>query len=51
MGRREVLSFFEKHYGPKNLTIAIVGDTSPEEVRYLALGTLLHSGWKPEANP
>ena len=31
-GRREVQDFFGRHYGPRNLTIAIVGDVDPSQV-------------------
>jgi predicted Zn-dependent peptidase len=34
--RGEAEAFFEKYYGPANLTIAIVGDVDPCEVRGLA---------------
>ncbi len=33
LGRREVEAFFQRHYGPRNLTITVVGDTSPDQVR------------------
>ena len=33
VGRRELQTFFERHYGPQALTIAIVGDVTVEEVR------------------
>ena len=32
LGRREVEAFFRERYGPRNLVIAIVGDTTPEKV-------------------
>lgn len=32
LGRREVEAFFRERYGPRNLAIAIVGDTTPEKV-------------------
>lgn len=32
MGRRELQTFFEQHYGPPALTIAIVGDVTIEQV-------------------
>ncbi len=32
LGRREVEAFFRERYGPKNLAITIVGDTTPEKV-------------------
>ena len=31
-GRQEVEGFFRQHYGPKNMTIAIVGDVTPDQV-------------------
>jgi predicted Zn-dependent peptidase len=34
--RANVRQFFETHYGPDNLTIAIVGDVNPQEVKRLA---------------
>lgn len=32
LGRREVEAFFRERYGPRNIVITIVGDTSPEKV-------------------
>jgi predicted Zn-dependent peptidase len=32
LGRREVEAFFRERYGPRNLVIAIVGDTTPDRV-------------------
>lgn len=37
LGRREVEAFFQRHYSPRNLTITIVGDTSPNQVRAAGL--------------
>jgi predicted Zn-dependent peptidase len=34
--RGEAEAFFEKYYGPSNLTIAIVGDLDPDQVRAMA---------------
>lgn len=34
--RAEAEAFFEKYYGPSNLTIAIVGDVDPEQIEDLA---------------
>ena len=34
--RQDVRAFFETHYAPNNLTIAIVGDVQPTEVKRLA---------------
>lgn len=34
--RDDVKAFFQKHYGAKNLTLAIAGDVDPQEVRRLA---------------
>lgn len=31
-GRREVSDFFRRHYGPSNMTIALVGDVYPDQV-------------------
>ncbi|GLC36704.1 hypothetical protein PLESTB_000132500 [Pleodorina starrii] len=36
IGRREVQAFFDRFYGPANLTIAIVGDADPRDVRRMA---------------
>ncbi|PNW77599.1 hypothetical protein CHLRE_10g443850v5 [Chlamydomonas reinhardtii] len=36
IGRREVQAFFDRYYGPANLTVAVVGDVEPSEVRRLA---------------
>lgn len=36
MTRSEAKVFFDKYYAPSNLTIAIVGDVDPDEVRKLA---------------
>lgn len=36
IGRREVGEFFKRHYGPGNMTVAIVGDVSPDQVRQYA---------------
>lgn len=36
IGRREVQAFFQRHYGPRNLTIAVAGDVRPEQIRRLA---------------
>lgn len=40
LGRREVEAFFQRHYGPRNLVITVVGDTMPEQVPSLALMVL-----------
>jgi predicted Zn-dependent peptidase len=48
--RAEAEAFFEKYYAPSNLTIAIVGDVDPDQVRKLAdeyFGPLA-SGRKPD---
>lgn len=34
--RQDVQGFFDTYYGPSNLTVAIVGDVNPEEVKQLA---------------
>ncbi|MBW4694440.1 MAG: insulinase family protein [Lyngbya sp. HA4199-MV5] len=34
--RKDVQTFFETHYAPNNLTIAVVGDVNPTEVKRLA---------------
>ncbi|KAG2485544.1 hypothetical protein HYH03_015713 [Edaphochlamys debaryana] len=36
IGRREVQAFFDRFYGPANLTIAVVGDVSSQQVHRLA---------------
>eukprot|EP00899_Mesostigma_viride_P007469 jgi/Mesvir1/16723/Mv15112-RA.1 len=36
-GRWDVKEFFERHYTPKALTVAIVGDVRPEQVQALAV--------------
>ncbi|MHC4694345.1 MAG: M16 family metallopeptidase [Planctomycetota bacterium] len=36
MTRREAEKFFKTYYGPGNLTIAIVGDVNPQQIRTLA---------------
>ena len=44
IGRREVQQFFQQHYGPQALTIAVAGDVKPEEVRRLA--ERYFGGWR-----
>ncbi|UCF14917.1 MAG: insulinase family protein [Phycisphaerales bacterium] len=48
--RAEAQAFFEKYYSPSNLTIAIVGDVDPDQVRELAEKYFgpIPSGPKPE---
>ncbi|KAG1659173.1 hypothetical protein FOA52_007554 [Chlamydomonas sp. UWO 241] len=46
MGRHEVDDFFRKNYGPKNLTVSIVGDATPEQVHTLA--ERYFGDWRPE---
>ncbi|MHC4167978.1 MAG: M16 family metallopeptidase [Planctomycetota bacterium] len=48
--RAEAEEFFEKYYAPSNLTIAIVGDVDPDQVRELAEKYFgpIPSGPKPE---
>lgn len=36
LSRQDVQQFFEKHYVPSKLTIAVVGDVNPAEVKQLA---------------
>jgi len=50
MTRAEAEAFFTKYYGPSNLTVAIVGDVDPEQVKKLAQKCFAHipSGPKPE---
>ncbi|MHC4187186.1 MAG: M16 family metallopeptidase [Planctomycetota bacterium] len=48
--RIEAKAFFEKYYSPANLTVAIVGDVNPEQIKQLAeiyFGRI-SSGPKPE---
>ncbi|CAL8468516.1 g8056 [Coccomyxa elongata] len=49
LGRREVEAFFRRHYGPRNLVITVVGDTTPEQVRNLA--EKYFGGWRQEVLP
>jgi len=48
--RSEAKAFFKKYYSPSNLTIAVVGDVSPEQVKRLAKKYFggIPSGPKPE---
>ena len=48
--RSEAEAFFKKHYLPSNLTVAIVGDVNPQEVRELAQRyfSQIPSGPKPD---
>jgi predicted Zn-dependent peptidase len=50
MTRAEAEAFFKKYYSPSNLTIAIVGDVNPQQVRKLAQEYFagIASGPKPE---
>jgi predicted Zn-dependent peptidase len=36
LNRQDVAKFFQTYYGPSNLTVAIVGDVDPKEVKRLA---------------
>jgi len=36
LSRTDAKQFFEKHYGPRNLTIGIAGDVDPEQMRSFA---------------
>jgi len=49
LGRREVASFFAEHYGPRSLTVAIVGDVKVGKVRQLA--EKYFGGWRSAATP
>ncbi|CAL5221368.1 g3548 [Coccomyxa viridis] len=49
LGRREVEAFFRERYGPKNLAITIVGDTTPEKVR--AMAEKYFGAWRQDAIP
>jgi predicted Zn-dependent peptidase len=50
MTRAQAEAFFKKYYEPSNLTIAIVGDVNPEQIRKLATRYFngIPSGPKPE---
>ncbi|MFH1716448.1 MAG: pitrilysin family protein [Planctomycetota bacterium] len=50
MTRAEADAFFKKYYSPSNLTIAIVGDVNPDQVRKLAQKYFggIPSGPKPD---
>lgn len=50
MTRAEAEAFFRIYYGPSNLTIAIVGDVDPDQVKKLAVQyfAAIPSGPKPE---
>ena len=50
MTRAEAEDFFRKYYSPSNLTIAIVGDVNPTQIRKLAIEYFsgIPSGPKPE---
>ncbi len=47
LGRREVQAFFQQHYGPQNLTIAVAGDVQPATIRHLA--EKYFGGWQQPA--
>ncbi len=44
-------AFFNKYYAPSNLTIAIVGDVEPDEVRELAQAYFGRIPYRPPPNP
>jgi predicted Zn-dependent peptidase len=48
--RQEAIEFFKKYYSPSNLTVCMVGDVNPEEVKRLAkiYFERIPSGPKPE---
>jgi predicted Zn-dependent peptidase len=50
MSRLQARAFFRRYYEPSNLTIAIVGDVNPEQIRKLATEYFsgIPSGPKPE---
>jgi predicted Zn-dependent peptidase len=50
MTRAEAETFFKKYYSPSNLTIAIVGDVNPQQIRKLATEYFsgIPSGPKPD---
>lgn len=47
--RQNVQDFFDTYYGPSNLTIAIVGDVNPKEVKKLAKAYF--GRFKPRSQP
>ncbi len=49
LGRKEIAQFFAEHYGPRSLTVAIVGDVKAGKVRQLA--EKYFGGWKSGATP
>ncbi|MGK7881500.1 MAG: M16 family metallopeptidase, partial [Crocosphaera sp.] len=46
--RQDIRDFFDIYYGPNNLTISIVGDVNPEQVKQLAQIYFGRYGKKPE---
>ena len=49
LGRKEVASFFAQHYGPKSMTISVVGDVRAAQVRQLA--EKYFQGWESRGTP
>jgi predicted Zn-dependent peptidase len=49
LGRKEVAQFFAEHYGPRSLTVVVVGDVKAGKVRQLA--EKYFGGWKSLATP
>ena len=47
--RKDVQEFFEKYYGPSNLTVGIVGDVDPRQVKRLAASYFGRYVAKPNA--
>ncbi len=45
IGRREIQAFFQQHYTPSRLTLAVVGDVNPSTVRQFA--EKYFGGWQP----
>lgn len=51
MTRAEARAFFEKYYGPSNLTIAIAGDVDPKQVKKLARTYFGRLAKRPKPEP
>lgn len=51
MTRTEAEAFFRKYYGPANLTIAIVGDVNPQQIRAFARKYFARIPGSPKPEP
>ena len=49
IGRPAAFSYFQAHYRPENIAIAIVGNVNPEEIRRLC--TRYFADWRPAGEP